>query len=255
MTEPKRNDEPIRKPSRGWYVPDAIATGFLLLYMTFLNATPADYIGGLHNIAAWAFAVGFGYACMGMPIALVCLIFVAVRMGISWPRHILERRRLRRWRLLVGLSLVACFAFFFSPLRPGSLVAYQFGFRKYVQANVDVPAIRRWLSSVDPNLCTGEQIDLLRDPTQWRSSRLPRVIASVNPDFLTLRRDGSGRPMVRLSWIVMDRSWGVTIGSEQMGIPSTAPGRKVGLGLSMVYEDGEYRLPVEPGVFVWHVPH
>lgn len=226
----------------------------LLLYMTFLNAAPTAYIGGLYNNAAWAFAVGLGYACLWMPIAAVCLIFLAVRMGISWPRHILERRRLRRWRLLAGCSVVASFAFFFSPFRPGGFAAYQFGFRKYVQANVDVPAIRRWLSSVDPNLCTGEKIDL-RDLTQWRNLRLPGTIASLNPDYLRLSRDSADRPLVRLSWIGLDMGWGVTIGGEQMEIPPTAPRRRVALGLSMVYEDGEYRLPVEPGVYVWQVTH
>jgi amino acid transporter len=254
MTEPAQGTRIASLYRRVWYVPDTFAAVFLLFYMTFLNTAPADYIGGLHNTAAWAFAVGLGYACMGMPIALVCLLFVAIRMGISWPRHILERRRLCRWRLLVGCSIVACIVFFFSPLRPGGFVAYQFGFRKYVQASADIPAIRRWLRSVDPDVCTGERIDL-RDPTQWRSLRLPGAIASLNPDFLRLRQDSSGRPAVRLSWTGLDVGWGVTIGSEQMEISSTAARRRVGLGLSMVYEDGEYRLPVEPGVYVWQVIH
>jgi len=50
-------------------------------------------------------------------------------------------------------------------------------------------------------------------------------------------------------------NWGVAIGSEQMEISPTALRRKVGLGLSMVCEDGEYRLPVGPGVYVWQVVH
>lgn len=47
--------------------------------------------------------------------------------------------------------------------------------------------------------------------------------------------------------------WGVEIGPEDMPIPPTQPMRKVrSPNGDVYYEDGEYRLPLTPGAYVWH---
>ncbi len=126
-----------------------------------------------------------------------------------------------------------------------------YGFREYVQNNVDIPAIRNWLSTLDPNACTGEPI-YLRDTTSAASTPLPGIVTSLKPDNVTLRLDERHCPMVRMAWCGFDAAWGVTVGDKEMPTPATLPRRKVKVGGSMVYENGVYRLPVEPGVHVWH---
>ncbi len=111
---------------RFWYVPDSIAVAFIFLYLLFMNAAPGNYIGGLHNDGAWAFGVTVGYGCFLMPVAFLCTLTMAVRMGVRWPRHIHARRRLLVLRLFVGLALGAGFVFFFTPLRPMGCVVYTY---------------------------------------------------------------------------------------------------------------------------------
>lgn len=246
----------LRKQTAGfrqrfWLVPDVAAAVFLFLYMAFMNTAPGSYIGALHNDWIRATKVDLGYACMLMPLALICVVFVAVRMGFSWSRHIHARRRLLLWRLFVGGGLAAGFVVFFSPLRPGGFVMYTFGFREYVHRHVDVPAIRTWLNGLDPNACTGEPVRL-NEISESKRSQWPTAVMSLNPEQLSLDRDSGNRPMVRLAWFGFDAAWGVTIGSEEMEIPPTVPRHKVKVGGTMMDEDGEYRLPVGPGVYVWH---
>jgi amino acid transporter len=236
---------------RFWFVPDLAVVVFLFLYLVFMNVAPGSYIGGLHNDWVRATKVDFGYACMLMPFALICMIFVAVRMEVSWPRRIHARKRLLLWRLVVGGGLVAGVVVFFSPLRPGGFVMYTLGFREYVRQHVDVPVIRTWLDGLDPNVCTGESVRL-NEISESERSRWPTAVMSLNPERLRLKRDSSGRPMVRLAWFGFDAVWGVTIGSEEMEIPPTVPRHKVKVGARMMDEDDEYRLAVEPGVYVWH---
>jgi len=53
--------------------------------------------------------------------------------------------------------------------------------------------------------------------------------------------DKNGKPKVRLTWGGPPGHWGVEIGMEDMEIPP-----------SDFSQWGEYRLPLEPGVYVWH---
>lgn len=251
MVESELGENAAGFRKRFWFVPDLAAAVFLLLYLVFMNVAPGSYIGGLHNDWLRATRVDFGYACMLMPLVPICMIFVAVRMGVSWPRHIHVRKRLLLWRLLVGGGLVAGIVAFFSPLRPGGFVMYTLGFRKYVRQHADVPAIRTWLNGLDPNVCTGEPVRL-NEIAESERSQWPAAAMFLNPEQLILERDAGGRPMVRLAWFGFDAEWGVGIGSEEMEIPATVPRHKAKVGATMMDEHGEYRLPVAPGVYVWH---
>ncbi|RXM22002.1 hypothetical protein EO238_26110, partial [Citrobacter sp. AAK_AS5] len=63
MAERAKNGYWGRFYRRFWYVPDVVMVAFLFLYLLFMNAGPGDYIGGLRNDGAWAFATTVGYGC------------------------------------------------------------------------------------------------------------------------------------------------------------------------------------------------
>jgi hypothetical protein len=59
--------------------------------------------------------------------------------------------------------------------------------------------------------------------------------------YVNLDLDENSNPKVRLTWGGPFAHWGVEIGMQNMKIPP-----------SNFSQWGEYRLPLEPGVYVWH---
>ena len=85
---------------------------------------------------------------MLLPLAGILLLILVFRLAVSWPKHMRDRKRLWRLQLLTGGSLVLYASVFFVPtLR--SHDTFVLGLRKYAQTNVDVTAIRAWLSTVN----------------------------------------------------------------------------------------------------------
>ena len=71
---------------------------------------------------------------------------------------------------------------------------------------------------------------------------LPEPVIQLKPLTPHIRTDENGNPKIRLFWgSGMVGDWGVEIGLEDMKIPP-----------SDFRRNGEYRLPVESGVYVWH---
>jgi hypothetical protein len=136
-------------------------------------------------------------------------------------------------------------------LWPLGYMSFTAGFRKYVRANADIQAIRAWLSTVDPDTCTGELV-WIRHLDEKQKAQWPQPVMSLNPESVMLRLDRDKYPAIRLGWSTLDAFWGVEIGPEDMEIPETLPPQPVQVGGSTRYEHGEYRLAVCPGVYVWH---
>jgi hypothetical protein len=235
---------------RFWYVPDLILVVLLLCYGTFVHTSCLrEYIGGLENTGLPMFVFAFQWAML-LPPVLICLVLLAGRVAGSWPRHVADRRRLRRLRVATIVGLGGYLILGLPVFQPRDPSLFMRGFGRYVQTYVDVPAIRAWLNTVDPNVCTGAMVELaiVKD---WKSTGWPLAIKSLRPDSLELHRDSANRPTVRLAWCGFDDAWGVAIGSEDMEIPKTQPPPPVKVGDRTFYEGGEYRLPLAPGVYVW----
>jgi len=168
-----------------------------------------------------------------------------VRVLAFWPRHIGSRTRLRMMQIGAAAGLVACVGLPFAGIMPLGYQTYTWGFRQYAQANIDVPAVQRWLAALEPGTCTGGPMER----REWRNASLdwPKSIVRCDPDRITLSLDEEGAPLVRLTWIGFDSWWGVVVGRADMEIPETQPPTR-----GRLYEQGEYRLPVAPGAYVWH---
>jgi len=115
-----------------------------------------------------------------------------------------------------------------------------------MKRKADIPAIRNWLGTLENDDCDGEMIDLFSDSdylrSQWPDSvEWPESLRVFNPHYVTLDLDDNGDPKIRLTWGAALGHWGVEIGMEDMRIPQ-----------SDFSEFGEYRLALEPGVYVWH---
>jgi len=118
---------------------------------------------------------------------------------------------------------------------------FMYGLQKRMKNKTDVEAIRDWLESLDDedyDSIDNSYNDLSRTRAEW-----PEPLKVLKPGRVFLSADKNGNAKTRLMWgsSPIEGHWGVEIGAENMEIPPS--------DFSMY---GEYRLPVEPGVYVWH---
>jgi len=233
-----------------WYLWDVPVLGYLILFgIVQYSFSVISFIGGLRNDGSLAFEAVIGSVLL-LPLAGICLLLALIRILVYWPRHIRDRKRLRKLQIGVVLGLVIYLGLPFTGLLPPGYKTHTWGFRRYVRNQVDVSTIRAWLKTVDPNGCTGQDAG----PDAWPVQRddWPQPVVSMDPDYAALVLDEDGRPALRLGWSGFDALWGLTIGSEDMAIPKTRPKKRILPHGQDLYEYGQYHLPLLPGAYVWH---
>lgn len=248
----KARDDTDRVDSGSWwYLWDVPLLGFLLLFGACENTfSMISYIGGLRNDGSLAFGAVL-WSVLLFPLAAICLLLALVRILAFWPKHIRDRKRLRKLQVGVIIGLIVYLGLPFTGIIPPGYKTHTWGFRKHVRANVDVHAIQKWLATVDPNACTGGGVWT----TDWQEQRSDwaQAVRRMNPESVTLALDGEGRPTIRIGWSGFDALWGLTVGHEDMTIPETQPTTEEILPNGQVFCNyGQYRLPLAPGAYVWH---
>jgi hypothetical protein len=234
---------------------------FLIGFLAFC-ASLTDPLGlmsnlcGRYNNEGVLFLMVLLFVFLFVPAAL-CLLVLAYRMFFIWPKCVWGKGQLWVLRSLVIAGIVLCVVLVFTRVGPPRYVTFTHGFKRCVQANADLGAIRGWLNTLDPNICTGEYIDLYTGndfKPRWPNTMAwPSALTRFDPHYVQLMKVDAGRPKVRLTWGGALGHWGVEIGPEDMPIPPTQPMRKVrSPNGDVYYEDGEYRLPLTPGAYVWH---
>jgi hypothetical protein len=131
-------------------------------------------------------------------------------------------------------------------------ITFTHGFKEYFQDSVYVEQIRTWLRNIDPNQCTGTWSRGSGDriePFQSSGSDWPSALTLLNPWFVYLDKDTNEKPRIRLEWILgPEGHYGIEIGGTDMVIPKTIKPIKT----DGKWNDGEYRLPVCEGAYVWY---
>jgi len=181
-------------------------------------------------------------------LAVIAFIFYCFFSGIA---KLSGRRgnRTRNERLLIaaetGVPLVfvgLILAIFF--LDGAQFCGYRYGLflhglRDRVKSKVDIGATRTWLQLLDD-----KDYEYSSDHYTASISRadLPEALRTLKDAKPMLSADENGDAKIRLRWgsTPIEGHWGIEIGAETMKIPPS--------DFSMY---GEYRLPVEPGVYVW----
>ena len=235
----------LRWYQKYWYVIDIILIIALLLYGSLMDPTGLiTYICGLHNRMEVEFIMIFMAMQYLIP-AVFCAIILLARSRLSWPLHIRSKYKLFLLRLIVIVGLGVYLVLPYTPFRPPGSRTYTSGFRKYVQKEADIPAIRIWLSTVHPEACTDEEINLYtsaESKSVWPESiDWPESITCFDPHYVRLSMSEVNHPMVRLTWGGVFGHWGFVIGSEDMETPE-----------SDLSECGEYRLELSEGAYIWH---
>jgi len=232
--------------------------GYLVLFGAFMGSfSVVSYLGGLRNHSGRVLYMMGGVVLL-LPLAGTCLPVAAFRILVSWPKYIHNRKRLRMLQVAVVLGLTAYLGLPFTGVVPPGYKTHTWGFRRYARAHADIPAMRTWLSTLDPNICGSVSIEIGAD--QGESSNpvvteadLPAAVLDLKPRSVELSLDTMKRPMVCLLWNPgMMGSWGLTVGHEAMEVPETQrTTKRTRPDGQMFYDYGQYRLPVGPGAYVW----
>lgn len=256
MTDPERSEQPAMNVSRVWYAADVFCVGCLFAYITLIHSSYLIwYLGGLRNRPPFMLDPYICYLILATPLAIGCLIALAFRLAVRWPRHIHDSRRLLRLRLFAILGLVLYAGLHFIPLPPNVEDPFLLGCREYARPRVDVTGIQAWLATLDPNewIQRGSNGRLDYSLIEANRPAWSEIVLDLKPDVVRPFLDDRGRPAVSLSWSRVHDSWGVGIGHPEMEIE---PKPRLQSGSDAVFRERElYRLPLAPGAYVWHVPH
>lgn len=115
---------------------------------------------------------------------------------------------------------------------------FMYGIRDRVKSQVDIEATRMWLQSLGDEDYNEKDLNYER----LSKARWPESLKGLKHAVAYLSKDENSNIKVRMEWgSGMLGHWGVEIGMKDMKIPP-----------SDLRQYGEYRLPLEPGVYVWH---
>lgn len=252
------------KPRIDWYKWDVIFFAMLAPFIFLAEVVILIPTGGLSYLSGF-YNFPFDFLFFGMfevghtgkvmetflfPFVVAGCLFIilgSVQAFITWKRYTRRKQIIRITQIGIQILLITLFFYaLFVPIELYSPVYKPFthGFRDRIKIIANVGAIRKWLRTLDKELCDGNYIVLSSGshpfirywPDEW-----PISLIMFSPRSVILDLDENTNPKVRLEWGSALGHWGFEVGMEDMEIPPSDFSRR-----------GEYRLPVEPGVYVWY---
>jgi hypothetical protein len=173
------------------------------------------------------------FLAVGLPLVVAGIM----RLASGWRKYTARKRCIRTAQIGIWLfsitALVLPGLLSNKPYSP-SHERFTSGFADRIKSKADIEAIRNWLKTLSKERCTGQATDL-------SFGGYPKSVKVLKPRYVRLGLDGSRNPNVRLTWGGGLSHWGVVIGTWNMQIPP-----------SDFSQFRDYRLPVEPGVYVWY---
>lgn len=239
-----------RKTSLDWNAWDAIIFAAIVVFIIFVPLGGIEYLDARFGTYSDFFYGCFIYLTLGSLI-IVFLIVGAVQLLCNWKRYTKSKKLIKIFQVGIPFVFVASFAIsVLTPIRinlwqPG-YKPFTYGFRARMRSKVDIEAIRDWLRTLSKEDCTGETVRLLSDSHSFKSKwpdsiEWPKSLKVFDPGYVELDLDENGNHKVRLTWGGPPGHWGIEIGMEDMEVPASDFSRY-----------GEYRLPLQPGAYVWH---
>jgi hypothetical protein len=237
-------------PSIDWNIWDVILPVFIVAYVVLEPLGAIDYFCG------WYYPnLRLHFACLIFPIVIIFIPlftgFLTFKLYINWTKYTRKKKIIRLIHVCILLVFILPFLIsMFTPINiPVYLPGYKpftYGFRERIKSKANIEDIRNWMKTLKEENYNGDVIGLSREPNSLKMRwpdliDWPESLKVFNPHYVNLGLDENGNPRVSLTWGGPFAHWGVVIGMENMKIPPSDLSRY-----------GEYRLPLEPGVYVWH---
>jgi len=200
------------------WLPELFMVAMLVLLFLDRLVGFSRYLMGRYwpHVTSWMYT---GYFLSTVLLPFLCSVGLLVRGVLVWRRSSNKTRAAMTFLfLLIG---IAYYVYMFSdgPL----LYAPAHGFRDWVRAEVDIPAIRAWQETIE--VPPGEAVPR----SDW-----PRAVRSLAPSMVVVGKAGTN---VDLAWNTVFGIYGVATGPKHADADSLAEHRA--------------SLPLEPGVYVW----
>ena len=239
-----------KKDSLDWNKWDAVIFIAIVAFIVIVPLRGIEYLDGRFYTYSIFFYACFIDLTVGIFI-IVSVIVSIVQLLCNWKRYTRRKRLIKILQIGIPFVFIASFAIsLFTPIethlwQPG-YKPFTYGFRERIRSEADIEDIRNWLRTLSKEDCTGKTIDLFSDSDSFKSYwpdsiKWPKSLKVFNPRYVNLDLDENANPKVRLEWGSALGHWGVEIGMEDMEIPPSDFSRY-----------GEYRLPLQPGAYVWH---
>ncbi|MFC1781347.1 hypothetical protein ACFLZ8_03695 [Planctomycetota bacterium] len=241
-------NQSITRDWNGW---DLFFSAVILIFIISVPSGWIEYLDGRFDNHLFFFDACFIYPTM-IILIIALSYFSVLQLFVYWKRYT-RRKKLTKF-FHIGSSIVFIASFIIPLFTPFNIYLgvpgykpFTDGFRDRIRSEADIQDIRNWLKTLNKEDCTGELVSLFDNGEQpferhWPDKvKWPESLTVFEPGYVCLSTDENGNPKVRLTWGGPFGHWGFEIGTVDMAIPP-----------SDFSQWGEYRLPMEPGAYVWH---
>ena len=227
------------KTGLDWNKWDAVISVALVAFIIIVPLGGIEYLNGRFNTT---YSIFFDACFINLTVGIFIYVFFIVSMVqllCNWKRYTRRKRLIKTLQIGIPIIFIASLIMsIFTPIethlwQPG-YKPFTHGFKERIRSEADIEDIRDWLRTLSKEDYTGENFIAPQ-------SKFPESFKVLKPRYVNLDMDKNGNPKVRLTWGGGFGHWGVEIGMEDMEIPP-----------SDFSQDGEYRLPLQPGAYVWH---
>ena len=168
------------------------------------------YKAGLVNEQVFMAFFGILFFVSLYEISKIAIVIFAV-MRIFF--HLKPDERNKRYAITALVSFlifIGSWVFFFTLHQPGA-VHYLRGYGKWVTKNIDIDSIQTWILSQEADKYSDHTYDRASIP-----SDLPDFIRNVNPEWIYIRKNETGR-CIKLTWRHgISEYKGIVVGSPEM---------------------------------------
>jgi hypothetical protein len=201
-----------------------------LSYKSGLAGNPFYFIG--------RFMFG-GLLLGGLFLSLILIVLI----NIIWSIIKSYRTKKVNW-LKLSLSIFPLLillppAFYWSSVSEPGAVPFLRGYEKWVQKEVNIPAIQEWLASL-PSEHSGKYYFEAKD----FPGKLPEVITKLNLYHIYFSEFKDGQRQVEFEWGSAFGHWGIRIGLPGMDCPEEGC-------IKLSESEWEYRRPIQSGVYIF----
>jgi hypothetical protein len=239
------------KPRLDWNKEDVVffsvlsPFAFLVALLILAPTGAVDYLSGRLNVPlndivflmlmfpGTMLIFSFSLIIPGLPWTII----LTVRSRSDWRRYTRRKILIRSAQIMISIFVMTVFVLAGFEIINSYSPFYQpftSGFADRMKSKADVGAIRDWLKTLTEEHCTDGKADHSFGP--W-----PKAVVALKPRYVNLDLDDKENLKVRLTWGGGFGHWGIEIGMPDMMIPP-----------SDMRQYGEYRIPIQPGVYAWH---
>ena len=230
------------RPKRQAYVRTDVIIVLTMIVLLLLPAWQSSNVLVKQGLEVNGLPIGtLQHFFFALAATVVLLLLMVSRFFVQFRRANTFQLTLKFLLIAAGIIVIAA-PFVWMGLRMPkerlpNYVPFTFGFLQRMQENADLEAMRTWLETDGKKFGVGPSVE---------KTEYPEAVRALAPKYVWVKEDKqNNQRSVSLEWGgALAGHWGLTVGPTSMRCPPCD------LGM-----DGEYRLPLTDGAYVWFDLH